>query len=131
LRTYSTSSILHLPCSTVACTVSADWYFPSGSNPQGLIYFQHGALATSAMYSYAAATLAQQTNSIVVAPTLPSFSTTDGYWLGGTQMQQVIADLFLGDRAALTASASAAAGHLIILPRRVVLVGRSEGGGLV
>jgi hypothetical protein len=125
------TSILHLPCSTVACTVSADWYYPSGSNPQGLIYFQHGALATSAMYSYTAASLAQETNSIVVAPTLPSFYTTDGYWLGGTQMQQVVAELFLGDRAALTASASAAAGRPITLPQRVVLVGHSEGGGLV
>jgi hypothetical protein len=46
-------------------------------------------------------------------------------------MQQVVADLFLGDRTALTASASAAAGHPVTLPQRVVLVGHSEGGGLV
>src|SRR4029077_14451361 len=56
---------LQLPCSSGACTVTADWYFPAGSNPQGLIYFQHGALANSAMYSYTAATLAEETNSIV------------------------------------------------------------------
>jgi hypothetical protein len=83
------------------------------------------------MYSYTAASLDQQTNSIVVAPTLATFYTTDGYWLGGAPMQQVVADLFLGDRTALTASASAAAGHPVTLPQRVVLVGHSEGGGLV
>jgi len=89
------TSTLQLPCSSAACTVTADWYFPAGSNPQGLIYFQHGALANSAMYSYTAATLAAETNSIVVAPTLPSFYTTDGLWLGGAPMQPVVADLFL------------------------------------
>ena len=125
------TSTLQLPCSSAACTVTADWYFPAGSNPQGLIYFQHGALANSAMYSYTAATLAAETNSIVVAPTLPSFYTTDGLWLGGAPMQPVVADLFLGDRSALTASASAAAGQPVILPQSVVFVGHSEGGGLV
>jgi Alpha/beta hydrolase family len=125
------SSTLQLPCSTAACTVNADWYFPDTPNPQGIIYFQHGAIANSAMYSYTAAELAEQTNSIVVAPTLPTFYTTDGYWLGGAAEQQAVADLFLGDRAALTASASAAAGHPVTLPQKVVLVGHSEGGGLV
>jgi hypothetical protein len=125
------TSTLQLPCSSAACTVPADWYFPAGSNPQGLIYFQHGALANSAMYSYTDATLAQETNSIVVAPTLPSFLTTDGLWLGGGPMQQVVADLFVGDRSALTASASAAAGQPVTLPQSVVFVGHSEGGGLV
>ena len=93
------TSTLQLPCSSAACTVTADWYFPVFYT-QGLIYFQHGALANSAMYSYTAATLAEETNSIIVAPTLPSFYTTDGLWLGGAPMQPVVADLFLGDRSA-------------------------------
>ena len=125
------TSTLQLPCSSSACTVPADWYFPADPNPKGIIYFQHGALANSAMYSYTAASLAEQTDSIVVAPTINSFYTTDGYWLGGASMQQVVADLFVGDRAALTDSAAAAAGHPVTLPQQVVLVGHSEGGGLV
>jgi hypothetical protein len=83
------------------------------------------------MYSYTAAALAEATNSIVVAPTVSSFYTTDGLWLGGAPMQQVVADLFVGDRSALTASASAAAGGPVTLPQPVVFVGHSEGGGLV
>lgn len=125
-------SALQLPCSSSACSVTADWYFPDDPNPTGLIYLQHGILANAAMYSYTAAALAEQTNSIVVAPTITSnFFATDAYWLGGAPMQQAVADLFVGDRAALTASASAAAGYQVVLPQRVVLVGHSLGGSLV
>ena len=46
-------------------------------------------------------------------------------------MQQSVADLFAGDRAELTASASAAAGHPVALPSKFVLVGHSLGGMLV
>ncbi|MBV9515290.1 MAG: hypothetical protein JO280_14815 [Mycobacteriaceae bacterium] len=109
----------------------ADWYFPDDPNPKGLIYFQNGALATGAMYSYTAADLAEQTDSIVVVPTVTAFYQADGYWLGGAAMQQATADLFTGNRAALTASASSAAGHPVTLPQKVVLVGHSEGGQLV
>ena len=39
----------------------------------GVIWLQHGFLADKAFYSALATNLAQETNSIVVAPTLPSF----------------------------------------------------------
>lgn len=114
-------------------TVTADWYFPDGADPPTrLIYLQHGFGAVGAMYSYTAAALAEQTHSIVVAPTVTSnFLVADGAWLGGTPMQQAVADLFAGDRDALTASASAAAGHEVVLPTRFTLVGHSAGGSLV
>lgn len=116
-------------------TVTADWYFPTGSDgqaPTRLIYLQHGFAAVGSMYSFTAAALAERTNSVVVAPTITSnFLAVDGAWLGGTAMQQGVADLFAGDRAALTASASAAAGHEVTLPTRFVLVGHSAGGSLV
>ncbi|MDX1871952.1 alpha/beta fold hydrolase [Mycolicibacterium sp. 120266] len=116
-------------------TVTADWYFPTGSDDQAparLIYLQHGFGAVGSMYSFTATALAERTNSVVVAPTITSnFLAADGAWLGGTAMQQGVADLFAGDRAALTASASAAAGREVTLPTRFVLVGHSAGGSLV
>jgi pimeloyl-ACP methyl ester carboxylesterase len=114
-------------------TVEADWYFPNdGETPTRLIYLQHGLGASGPMYSYTAAALAEQTHSIVVAPSLTSnFFDADAAWLGGTPMQQAVADLFVGDRAALTESASAAAGYEVTLPTRFVLVGHSLGGTLV
>ena len=115
-------------------TVQADWYFPDddGETPTRLIYLQHGFGASGPMYSYTAAGLAEQTNSIVVAPSLSSnFFDADAAWLGGTPMQQGVADLFVGDREALTESASAAAGHEVTLPARFVLAGHSLGGSLV
>lgn len=115
-------------------TVEANWYFPddSGEAPTRLIYFQHGFGASGPMYSYTAATLAEQTNSIVVVPSLSSnFFDADAAWIGGTPMQQAVADLFVGDRAALTESASAAAGHEVTLPTRFLLAGHSLGGSLV
>ena len=114
-------------------TVEADWYFPTDpETPTRLIYLQHGLLASGPMYSYTAATLAEQTHSIVVAPSLTSnWFATDGMWLGGTPMQQAVADLFVGDRAALTESASAAAGYDVTLPDKFVLAGHSLGGSLV
>ncbi len=113
--------------------VEANWYFPdSASDPVGLIYLQHGFGASAPMYGYTAAALAERTNSIVVAPSLTSnFFLRDAAWLGGTPMQVAVADLFVGDRAALTASARAAVGHDIVLPTQVVLVGHSMGGALV
>ncbi|HUO39502.1 MAG TPA: alpha/beta hydrolase, partial [Mycobacterium sp.] len=121
-----------LGCAASACTVTADWYFPAGSSPQGLIYLQHGFLANAAMYSYTAAALAEDTDSIVVAPTLTSnFFAINALWLGGAPMAQAVANLFVGDRTALTTSASAADGHPVTLPTRLVLVGHSLGGTLV
>jgi len=114
-------------------TVEADWYFPNDDEtPTRFSYFQHGLGASAPMYSYTAATLAEQTNSIVVAPSLTSnFFDADGAWLGGMPMHQAVADLFVGDREALTESASAAAGYEVTLPTRFVLAGHSLGGSLV
>jgi pimeloyl-ACP methyl ester carboxylesterase len=126
------TSTLRLPCNSSACAVEADWYFPADMNPQRLIYFQHGFLANGPMYSYTAATLAERTHSIVVAPSLTSnFFAPDALWLGGGPMQEAAAGLFVGDRAALNASAAAAVGHAVVLPHDVVLVGHSLGGGFV
>ncbi|WP_131827704.1 alpha/beta fold hydrolase [Mycolicibacterium fortuitum] len=114
-------------------TVRADWYFPEDpDSASGVIYLQHGFMATGPMYSYTAAYLAEETNSIVVVPTLSSnLFDTRGEWIGGEPMQQSVADLFAAGRPELTASASAAAGHPVTLPTKFVLVGHSLGGMLV
>lgn len=111
--------------------VPADWYFPADPDPTRLIYFQHGFLASGRFYSYTAATLAQETHSIVVAPSVTSnFFASDGFWIGGAPLQRAVADLFEGDRTALTDSASAAIGRSVELPQPVVIAGHSAGGGL-
>ncbi|MDZ4269119.1 MAG: alpha/beta hydrolase [Mycobacterium sp.] len=113
-------------------TIEADWYIPKGNEqPTGLIYLQHGFLASARFYSATAAYLADKTNSIVVAPTLTwNFFDLENYPLEWPQTGRAIADLFTGDRAALNASAQAA-GYAGILPTTVVLAGHSAGGGLV
>lgn len=125
------SSTLDMPGTNQ--TVRADWYFPEDpDSATGVIYLQHGFMATGPMYSYTAAYLAEETNSIVVVPTLSSnLFDLSGEWIGGEPMQQSVADLFAGDRNELTASASAAAGHPVTLPSTFVLVGHSLGGMLV
>ncbi|WP_099022923.1 hypothetical protein [Mycolicibacterium palauense] len=112
--------------------VPADWYFPTSSQePTGLIYLQHGFLATATFYSATAAHLAEKTNSIVVAPTLSwNIFDSDGAAIMLHPMHQAVAELFTGDRSALTESAREA-GFAGALPERVVLVGHSAGGGLV
>mgnify|MGYP000364347521 FL=1 len=112
--------------------VNADWYFPAEvSSSTRLIYFQHGFMAVNSMYSYTLAALAEKTNSIIVAPTLSSNAfDTKAQWLGGSADQKAVADLFVGDRAALTASARSA-GFQGTLPTDFVLAGHSLGGGLV
>lgn len=125
------SSTLDMPGTNQ--TVRADWYFPEDpDSATGVIYLQHGFMATGPMYSYTAAYLAEETNSIVVVPTLSSnLFDPNGEWIGGEPMQQSVADLFADDRPELTASASAAAGHPVTLPSEFVLVGHSLGGMLV
>lgn len=125
------SSTLDMPGTNQ--TVRADWYFPEDpDSATGVIYLQHGFMATGPMYSYTAAYLAEETNSIVVVPTLSSnLFDTGAEWIGGEPMQQSVADLFAGDRPELTASAAAAAGHPVTLPSKFVLVGHSLGGMLV
>ena len=114
--------------------VPADWYIPASAEqtpPQRLIYLQHGFVAAGPWYSYTAATLAEQTNSIVVAPSITSnFLSCDACWLGAPRMQQAVANLFEDDNTALADSALAA-GYTGLIPDRVVLVGHSLGGGLV
>ena len=117
--------------------VPADWYFPEtpegGTPPEHIIYLQHGFLARGVFYDYTAAYLAEQTKSIVVAPSLTSnIFATDGMWLGGEQMHRAVADLFLTDNEALLESARLAGyPEEKALPTQVVLVGHSLGGGLV
>ncbi|MGE2832566.1 alpha/beta hydrolase [Mycobacterium sp. SMC-4] len=110
--------------------VKADWYFPTSTKrPTGIIYLQHGILATASFYNATAAYLAEKTNSIVVAPTL-TWNVLDfaDYPLMLPHTHSVIADLFLGDREALHASARLA-GYTERLPDRVVFAGHSAGGG--
>lgn len=118
--------------------VPAHWYYPdSDEAPQRIIYLQHGFLGVGAMYSYTAALLAERTNSVVVVPTLTSNRyVQDGFWLGDDQANRATANLFLGGRDALTASALAAGyatkyGADAVLPDSFLLVGHSLGGGLV
>lgn len=121
--------------------VAANWYYPEGDvPPTRMILLQHGFLAQGPMYSYTAANLAARTNSIVVTPTLPSnmFAGEDA-WLGGSGMASAIADLFVGDRAALTESAIAAGyatryglnPETAALPTKFAMAGHSLGGHLV
>ncbi|WP_425005720.1 hypothetical protein [Mycolicibacterium sp. S3B2] len=117
--------------------VRADWYYPDTDEPpQRLIYLQHGYLGVGPMYSYTASWLAHRTNSIVVAPTLSSNRyVRDGFWLGDDQVYRATADMLLGDREALTASAVAAGfakkyGSGAALPETFTLVGHSLGAGV-
>jgi pimeloyl-ACP methyl ester carboxylesterase len=125
------SSTLRLDCGD-GYEVPADWYIPDTAKPPTrLIYLQHGFLAQGPWYSYTAAALAEQTNSIVVAPSITSnFLSCDACWLGAPPMQQAVANLFEDDNTALAESALAA-GYSGPIPDRVVLVGHSLGGGLV
>ena len=113
----------------------ADWYFPTQADgsvqANGIIYLQHGFLANKSFYTVLARSLAQQTNSIVVATTLPSFAplTCPTCTINDPAMQQGVADLFLGGRAALAISASNA-GYQGTLPEDFTLSGHSAGGGL-
>ena len=99
--------------------------------PNGVIWLQHGFLGDKSYFSALATRLALQTNSIVVVPTLPSAPTSDepDAHLVSAAMQQAVADMFLGERSAVNASA-AAAGFVGTLPRKYVLAGHSYGGGL-
>lgn len=126
-------SDLVLPMGADGYVASADWYLPTQSNgsvqPNGMIWLQPGFLADKSLYSKLASQLAQQTNSIVVVPNLPSFPTTcPDCGVNGATMQVAAANMFVGDRGALTASAIAA-GYVGILPDEYILAGHSAGGG--
>jgi len=120
--------------------VESNWYLPKTTAgqpaPSRLIYLQHGFLANGPLYSYTASYLANQTNSIVVTTTYTSNPfEADGMWLGGDNLHEAVAQLFLDpDRTALNASldnAELKAGRPgdIEVPLQFVLVGHSLGGG--
>lgn len=120
--------------------VESNWYFPTAAEgepaPTRLIYLQHGFLANGPLYSYTASYLAHQTNSIVVTTTFTSNPfEADGMWLGGDNLHEAVAQLFLDpDRTALDASMDTAelkAGRTgdVDVPTQFVLVGHSLGGG--
>jgi hypothetical protein len=120
--------------------INANWYYPDTEEPpERMILLQHGFFALGPMYSYTAANLAERTNSIVVTPTLSSNFFDADNWLGGPRTAETMAELFVGDRAALTASALAA-GYaaqygldpaIAVLPQKFGLAGHSAGGQMV
>ena len=126
---------LDIPVGEKDLKTRADWYFPTQADGSvdatGVIYLQHGFMGRKFFYSALAKDLSQQTNSIVVVPNIPSFPSLrcGGCWLNGTQTQQAVADLFLGDENELLTSA-VAAGYTGDLPKDFVLTGHSAGGGL-
>ncbi|MCT7658246.1 hypothetical protein [Mycobacterium deserti] len=121
-------SVLEIDCGD-GYQASTDWYFPTDAEPDKIIYFQHGAFARAGLYNYTAAELAERNNAIVVAPSITSnYFACDGCQMAGEQMHAAIADLFLGDRAALLASAKAAGFTGSALPQRFVIAGHSGGG---
>lgn len=121
--------------------VKANWYYPEGDVvPEKLIVLQHGFFALGPMYSFTAAKLAASTGAIVVTPTISSnpFAGDDN-WINGDGMAAAIAELFVGDRTALTDSALAAGFATRYgldpadakLPEKFGLAGHSAGAGLV
>jgi hypothetical protein len=126
---------LVLPGAFIGNTVAADWYFPTQADgsvdAQGVVWLQHGFGATNTFYSALATNLAQQTNSIVVAPTLSSipFALPSGGCLSCSVTQEDAAALLGPNRAALLSSATVAGFTGTALPERFVLAGHSAGGG--
>ena len=110
----------------------ADWYFPTQVDgtidAQGVIWLQHAPGVTGGSLSSLAADLARQTNSIVVAPSLPNAM---NWALNDASAVRAVASLFVGDRSALVGSAVAAgyAGAAGELTGTFVLAGHSAGGG--
>jgi hypothetical protein len=112
--------------------VDARWYFPNQAEPpRSIVYLQHGFIRSNSAMSALAIHTAEQTNSIVVTPTLSSNPfASDDCWINGEPMQRAVADLFTGDRSALADSAAAAGWTGGALPTKFVLSGHSAGGGL-
>jgi pimeloyl-ACP methyl ester carboxylesterase len=116
-------------------SADADWYFPTESTPDKLIYFQHGGFANAGLYNVTAAEFAEFNNAVVVVPSITTnFFACDGCQAGSDQMHAAVASLFVGDRAALLTSAEIAANAAGVeftgLPRRFVFAGHSGGGQL-
>lgn len=127
------SAVLDIPAGDYGYAAPADWYFPTQADgtvqANGVIWLQHGFLGFSSWYSDMAQALAQETNSIVVAPNIFWFDTPlcPGCYLGGAVMREAVATMFQGARAALNISASAA-GLQGPLPESFLLTGHSAGG---
>jgi lipocalin len=128
------SSSLVIPVSPEGFVTSADWYFPTQADGQvsasGFIWLQRAETNDAAAFATLAVQIAWQTNSIVVSPAISSFEipTQPGYFLGGAALQQAVADMMLGDRAALSISANNA-GYQGVLPEKFLLTGQRLGGG--
>lgn len=127
------ASLLGLPLGPISYPAPAFWYFPTQANgavtANGTVYLQHGFGAVGWLYQPLALELAQQTNSVVVTPTIPFIQLPFGIWLNSPEMQQGVASLFLGPQTALNVSAHQA-GLLGTLPQDFILSGHSAGGGL-
>ncbi|WP_161976498.1 lipocalin family protein [Mycolicibacterium sp. CH28] len=127
------SSVLDIPCGPYGYVAPANWYFPTQADgtvqANGVIWLQHGFLGFNDWYGTLAQQLAQQTNSIVVAPDIFWFNTPlcPGCYLGGEQMREAVASMFEGSRSALNVSANAA-GFQGALPQKFILTGHSAGG---
>lgn len=126
-------AFLDIPVGPFGYKAPTHWYFPTqpdGSvDAQGVIYLQHGFGARGFLYDGLATQLAQETDSIVVVPTLPSLPRPFGAWLNGPPMQQAVGSLFLGSETALNISANQA-GYQGKLPVDFIMTGHSAGGGL-
>ncbi len=128
------SSSLVIPVSPGGFVTSADWYFPTQADghvsASGFMWLQRGETNDAAAFATLAIQIAWLTNSIVVSPAISSFEipTQPGYFLGGAALQQAVADMMLGDRAALSISANNA-GYQGVLPEKFLLTGQRLGGG--
>ena len=121
------SSALLIPSGDNGVSTLASWYFPTQADgsvqANGIIWLQHGSsrgltVPLNLAYTALALALAQQTNSIVVAPA--------DY---GTPFdREAAAGMFLGDRSELNVSANQA-GYEGVLPQTFILTGHSAGGG--
>ena len=126
-------SLLNIQSGPVTYPATTHWYFPTQADgsvhANGVIYLQNGFGALGWFYNPLAIALAESTDSIVVVPTVSSIPLPFGAWLNGTQMQQGVAALFLGNETALNVSATHA-GYQGRLPVDFIMTGHSAGGGL-
>ena len=108
---------------------TADWYFPTLSYdvPAGVIWLQRDGVENAVWFARLATEIAQQTQSIVVAPKFRRLDKPSPS-VDGDTLAKAVAELFLGDRLALNSSA-AAAGYQGPLPQKFLLVGIGKGGG--
>ncbi len=111
--------------------MNADWYFPTATDgpvtANGVIWLQRDGASSTSSFTRLATELAQQTNSVVVAPIFRSFD-KPGASVDGTDLAQAVAQLFVGDRVALNISATAA-GYQGPLPEKFLIVGLGKGAG--